>query len=796
MNMRVGEKRGYRFGEIELDVSLGCLKLNGQERYLRQKAFHLLLYMLEHRDRLVTKDELIENIWEGTAVTDSALVQVIKEVRRSLNDDPHQPQFIKTIPKAGYRFIARVEETIPERPAVIEIKEITTIAVEYEEENATPVRPAEIDARLLPVRTQKSARNRRLLLAAASLVVLVAAVAVVYHQSTKSPLPDITLTRVEGRKTVAVMRFEDLSASADMDWLREGLADMLITDLSRSTKLTVLGRQQLHILLERLGKENERNIQLYDAFSIARASRADVVVLGSYASVGGTIQISVQLYDTLNNQALASERVVVDKPKEIIAQADLLSLKVAAHLGAGPKGQEMKQGLTEAMTNNLEAYRCYSLAVEKTYARQNAEAIALLEKAVSLDPQFAMAYARIGFAYAVNWSFGEKAKPYLETAFRLADRLTDKDRLYITAWYSISNDDFAGAIRTCQEIVARYPLEVEAYWRLAGLLEGEERFDEALDAGKRGLAIDPEAKELCNQMGAIYLDLRRFEESTDMYRRYVALAPDEPNAYDSLGLILQAVGRYDEATESYQRALALKPDFDVALVHLANIRFQQGRYREATNRYQRYIQIAPSETERRRGYGALCWVYLRKGEVERAEEAARQEKKSGNEFSGRALLIALHRGEETKVTRLQEQLFASTASLNRGRRETRRFENYFRGCLELKRGRAEEAIEQFKEALRHRPPYWDMDTLEDCLANAYLALGRPDEAIAEYERVLSLNPNYPLAHHHLAEAYERKGDNERARTEYERFLKSWKDADQDIPEIKTAIIKCAMPDRR
>jgi tetratricopeptide (TPR) repeat protein len=122
----------------------------------------------------------------------------------------------------------------------------------------------------------------------------------------------------------------------------------------------------------------------------------------------------------------------------------------------------------------------------------------------------------------------------------------------------------------------------------------------------------------------------------------------------------------------------------------------------------------------------------------------------------------------------------------RGLRPALRSLHYFRGYLALKSGREAEAFENFKEVLRHRPLIWDIDSFEDCLANAYLETGRVDEAIAEYERILRLNPNYPLAHYHLARSYERKGLPERARTSYERFLQVWKDADADLPEVVSA----------
>ena len=123
---------------------------------------------------------------------------------------------------------------------------------------------------------------------------------------------------------------------------------------------------------------------------------------------------------------------------------------------------------------------------------------------------------------------------------------------------------------------------------------------------------------------------------------------------------------------------------------------------------------------------------------------------------------------------------------DRGSRTSLRPLLYYRGSFDLRNGHSAEAVENFKAALKRRPQIWDIDAYEDCLANAYLELGRLDEAIAEYERILKLNPNYPLVHYHLAEAYKRKGQPDRARAEYEQFLQVWKDADADIPEVVVA----------
>jgi tetratricopeptide (TPR) repeat protein len=342
------------------------------------------------------------------------------------------------------------------------------------------------------------------------------------------------------------------------DWLREGLADMLITDLSRSTKLLVLNRQQLHLLLGRSGHKQGEKIQLDEALDVARNSRAEAVILGNFAKLGERVRIDVHLHDARSGQLLAAETMNADRPEQILTQVDLLALKLAAHLGAAPNEQE-KAGLTEVMTDNLGAYRYYSLALEKVQGLHNTEAISLLKKAVALDPQFAMAYARIGYAYALTWAFADKGKPYLEKAFQLSHRLTERDKLNITAWYAVANLDYPRAIEAFRHIIARYPLELEAYERLGRLLEGEERPEEAVEVLKQGLVIDHEAEDIYNMLGRIYSHSGRHDEAIRMHQHYVALAPDEPNAHDSLGLSYQWAGQYEQARAEYERALALSP---------------------------------------------------------------------------------------------------------------------------------------------------------------------------------------------------------------------------------------------
>ena len=582
------------------------------------------------------------------------------------------------------------------------------------------------------------------------------------------------------------MYFRNQSGNAELDWLREGFADMLINNLSRSPKLNILSRQQFHTLLDRNGYSGDEELSAENVLDISRKSGAESFITGSFTQIGEAIRMDAMLYDAATGELRAVESVTAKKADEIFADIDLLSLKLANHLDASPLEHEKQSDISEAMTDNLEAYRDYSLAVDEAEGLHNKEAIALLEKAIALDPQFAMAHARIGYTYAITWGFAAKAKPYLEKAYSLSNRLTEKDRLSIAAWYSIANLDYPNAIEFYRQIISKYPAETEAYLRLGNLFSGEEQFDEAETALKQGLAVDAGEPLLYNALGSLYSTAGRHDDAIAMHRRYVALAPNEGNSHDSLGLSYQWAGFYAEAMGEYRIALELKPNFEVAIIHLANAHFQTGRYREALDLYKQYIAVAPSEIERARGYSAIAQVYRRLNDFGPATKAARQAIKEDDSYVGEMWLIALEQSDKAAAGRLEDKLFAEPSGTNRGRRALSRQRFFFRGVHELQSGRSAEALEEFKEAVRHPPPIYEKDALEDCLGNGYLRLGQFDDAMREYERILALNPNYPLARFHLARAYEGKGQIDQARENFRLFLETWKNSDADIPEVKAA----------
>jgi len=785
----------YRIADVEVSPTQACVRREGTELHLRHKTFQVLLYLLEQRHRLVTKEELWESIWQGTAVTDDALSKCVADIRKALGDDARQQRFLKTVPKSGYRFVGPVEVQSLQSALTLVDTEVTTFEVEIEETAGEPqsFRPVSAElqniqpAGLLAPALRIGPRRLTVLGIALAMIILVGGYAGYRISRTRSASSlDPTLGHSIGKKSVAVMYLNNQSNTGELDWLREGLADMLINNLSRSKKLAVLNRDQLHVALERIAYKPGDEITLQNALEIARHSHAEVIVRGSFARLDGRIRLDLQLHDAASGEVLATEHLVEEQPSQILTQIDLLSLKMAAHLGAALAEADAQRGLAAVMTNNLDAYRYYSLALEQAQMYQFDDALSLLGKALALDPGFAMAYARMGYVYAVRMGNGEKARPFLEKALEMADHVDAKYRLFINAWLAHAMHDPERAIEVYRDLLTQYPLETEAYERLGWLLERQNRNEEALQVIQQGLITDPDWKDLHNLMGSVCMRMGRNDDALAAFQRYTQLAPNDPNAWDSLALFHQWIGQYEQAEKAYDHALALNPESGVAIIHLGHLRFQQGRYRAALDQYRRFIEIARDDGARARGFSCQTWVYLQRGDLARASATVKQELRYNPNSLWNSLALALTRRDTGAVARLGASLFSPALYDFHKERGALRLLEYQRGVFMLRQGRAEESLDHFGAALRQVGVEWNIDSFEDSLANAYLELGRFDEAITDYQRILRLNPNYPLAHYHLAQTYEQQGQPEQAQNEYKEFLRIWSNADTDIPEIVLA----------
>jgi tetratricopeptide (TPR) repeat protein/DNA-binding winged helix-turn-helix (wHTH) protein len=764
---------GYFFGDYELDVVRGCLLREGQELPLRYQSFQLLLYFVEHPATLISKDELTAAIWSDTSVTDNALVQCVTEIRRELNDDPRNPRFIKTFPKVGYRFIADVR--------VVRAEPGSTTA-----RSALLLRGEKLAVENAGAQAQDSHASRWLLtqrhvtwiLASALLIALVLLIYVFGLGKRLGKLVSGTTQTVSGLPTLAVFPLANGTGRQDMDWLREGLSDMILTDLAHTGKWNVLSREKMDSLVD--GGNRSNPLPPAKALEIARSVHATNYIVGSISAAGQQVTTEIEIHDGQDGHLVATGSASLTDPLQIVAEAGRLSAEIARRLGFSGMAAPT---LADAMTSNVDAYRYYSLGVEKAEQFQNTQAVALFKKAVKLDPKFAMAYARIGYAYAVQDFQPETGRPYLEQAQRLSASLPPMNRLYIEAWSAIAHSNYDAAIGILRQITQQYPDETEATCQLSRVLRGQERLDEAAALLRHGIQVNPKAKDLYNVYGLILVLQGHSLDGIRAYRQYVALAPQNPNGHDSLGMAYQAAGQYDAALAEYNQALSFDPEFEPSIVHLGDTYYQMGRYREALRQYHHYIEVTASSDAKALGYGDIATIYLTLGNLTQAQAAVAQEVRYNRAFIWHSLAVALEKHQKERVAALQKQLFANLPDAERGSPRGLRQELFYRGTIDLKTGNAQGAITHFQSALRHLPISSGIDFHEDCLANAYLELGMPTQAIAEYQRILKLNLAYPLAYFHLGQAYQQMHQQQQSAAAFQHFLQANPTADQDSPAM-------------
>jgi len=766
----------YLFGDCELDAARGFLCCAGEERPLRHQSFQLLLYFLERPGVLITKDQLTEAIWNDTSVTDNALVQCITEIRRTLNDDPRNPRFIKTVPKIGYRLIAPVEIVYaaaaipPETPRVDVLAEMPSSA-----SLSLPLPEPAVAGR---ARTAYGWSALRI----ACLVLIAFFVFSLYGDKSQAhTLNRASTFTAPGTHVLAVFPLNNATVLPHLDWLREGVSNMILTSLERGSHSNTLGGDRIHVVPDEFPASATLTVPA--ALEMARSVHATEFIMGTISNSGSQVTIRVEARSGKDGHVVASDSTPLRDLGTVAEQANTLSSEIAHQLGVRT---EAAPTLTDVGTENVEAYRYYSLGVEKVKQFQNSQAISLLEKAIQLDPKFAMAYARIGYAYAVMDFQPESANRYLKRATELSSSLPVLNRLYIEAWSAIARADYTTAIAVLQQITTQHPDEIEAYSQLARLLRGQERLAEARDLMKAAIQQNPEAKDLYNNYGLILVAMGRSADALDAYKQYVDLDPRNPNAHDSLGMAYQQAGQYSLALSEFNEALKLDPEFEPSIVHLGDAYYQLGQNQDAVREYERYIHIAGNSDAKAVGYGDLAIVYSTMNQASEARSAAADELRYNNNSVWNSLVFALEDHRTERVEALRKRLLASMPNPERGSPPDLRMAFFYRGYLALKTGDSPAAISYFKSALEHLPPSSGIDSHEDCLANAYLELGMLPEAIAEYRRILKVNANYPLAYFHLGQAYRRLHDGPAAEDAFRHFLSSVPSADQDSPQVHEA----------
>ena len=402
------------------------------------------------------KDELLGAIWPDVAVTENALTQAVSDLRQALGDDPSAPQYIQTVARRGYRFIAQVEAN--DQPAD---------------------RP----------RADGSAGQ--------------------------------TISEPGGYRSVAVLDFANLSGDADLAWLSTGIAETVTNDLSAFKVLRVVDR----VGVGEAGRRTDGSLA-----AVARELGVQLVVVGSYQRAGDRLRITARIVEVATGADLA-EAKVDGRLEDVFELQDRIVRQFSASLGVETaRGGATRVGVRE--TSNLEAFRAASEArirLDSLDPKQISAAIEGFERAIGLDPRYAVAHAGLANAHF-----------FLFEATRSRNR-ADTDRL-------------SKAIGHARRAVDLDDTLAEGHATLAFLLTSVGKFAEAAAAGRRAVSLDPSNWQHLFRLGHASWGSERIEA----LQQALALYPDIAFAYTYMAMVHIARNRLDHATGVVHHGIELQ----------------------------------------------------------------------------------------------------------------------------------------------------------------------------------------------------------------------------------------------
>lgn len=511
MEKIVQSARVVRFANFELDLDAGELRKSGLKLKFSGQPFEVLAILLEHPSAIVTREQLQKRLWPDSFVDfDHNLNSAINRIREALGDSAENPQFVETLPRRGYRFIAPVT-----KPDIADAEAIKVIEP-----------PRSLGSGL-------AVRNW-FLLAALVLALIVSAGWWFWHSSRHR----IT--------SVAVLPLANLSHDPEQDYFADGVSDELITRLANITGLKVTSRTSVMRF-----KGTKKSLP-----EIARELGVDGIVEGTVERAGDRVRISAQLIDASDDTHLWADTYERDLQDILAIQADV-ALAISHHVSVAVSSAQEKE-IGSARTVNPRAYEFYLKGRHFYWSGEFRLAQENFEEAVKLDPHYARAYAGLVDAY---WFEGKpvEGKAALQQALQLEPNLADAHASL--GWSKLMDEvDWKGAEREFKFAIEHNPNSEQAHLWYGCELVWEGRFPEGPAQMRTAAELAPATSSINAFYGMGLYHARRYDEAVKQLKAAIELDPSVPAAYLLLGTTYSVTGNYNEAIENLQKGGELGKD--------------------------------------------------------------------------------------------------------------------------------------------------------------------------------------------------------------------------------------------
>jgi DNA-binding winged helix-turn-helix (wHTH) protein/predicted Zn-dependent protease len=775
----------YEFGPFRVDPDRQLLLRENQPVALTPKAFETLLILIRHHREMVSKDDLMKELWPDSFVEEANLSQNIFMLRKALGDTPEAHRYIVTIPGRGYRFATEVRTVARDGDVVIASHTRSQLVLE---------RSIAVDDTVPALRAKPPhATNRTFLVPIIALLALAAIAVVVFvrrHRSAALGMKDSVLV-ADFTNTTGDPVFDDT--------LRRGL----IVQLEQSPFLSLVSEDRVRQTLQLMGQPPEARLDASLARQVCERTGSAAILEGSIATLGSQYVLGLRATNCRTGDLIDEEQVQAATKEDALSALSQIATKFRTRIGESlTTVKEHDTPLAEATTSSLEALQAYSIGWRKMSTTGDAAALPFFQRALQLDPKFAMDYASLGRVYG---DLGEAALSGENTAkaYDLRDHASDREKFWITASYNMQvKEDLNQAQQICGVWAEIYPRDPMPHVFLSGAIYP------VIAKYSQAIAEATKARELDPDFAILYFVLAsRYQELGDLEKARQTLLDAEQRKLEIPEFLLE---KYDlaflrENREEMARIAQLGravASADEWLAHQASVLAYSGRAKEARETAQRAADLAQQaghmEAAALYEASAALWEGFF-GDGTRAKQEAKAalalSKDRGVEY-GAAFALVLA-GDSTYSRQLAddlEQSFPEDTSVQFS------YLPALRARLALNQGEPSKAIDLLQKAVPYelgRPRsalHANFGALYPIYVRgeAYLALHQGAAAAAEFQKILDhrgivvSDPIGALAHLQLGRAYALQGDMAQAKAAYRDFLTLWKDADPDVPVLKEA----------
>ncbi|WP_154221958.1 winged helix-turn-helix domain-containing protein [Marinicella rhabdoformis] len=521
----------YQFNHIELDTEKFTIKTNNEQQHVEPQVFNLIVYLLENRECIVSRDTLLKYVWNDRIVSDTSITNSIKSARKILGDDGQNQKVIKTIHSRGYQFIAEVtQECRSKKP------------------NQSTSKPLTPDTY-----TNSNAKTWVMTL-------LIVAFTVLAGYLLKQPSFTQESHQKESIKSIAVLPFFNSSPNADSNYYGFALADQIIGEMNYLEQISVRPSSSVR-------KYATIN---YDPISVGETLGVDYILSGHYMINGNNIRISAELVHTQKQKIIWRGKPIHTPHQNTFKVQDMLVKQVIAGLKMKFPTHKLSK-IQQNIPQSPLAYEYYLRSIAYPYTTDGHRlAVDMLKQSLLLDDQYAPTYIQLGNRTRRLAQFGliESDTSINTEQYYLKALSLNKDSLdamaYLSMFYTESNR-IDEAIELAQDMHQLNPNNANTKFTLGYIYRYAGMLDEAIEEMEGAVAIDPHNIKFRSLIGT-YSAMRQYQKALDM----TALYQPSPFTYGWQALMHMNLGNTEKALALYDFIIKKHPQnlwAKVAIIH-------------------------------------------------------------------------------------------------------------------------------------------------------------------------------------------------------------------------------------